>query len=195
MDSSCVACLDQNSTVKLVPCNHVPYCSNCYAKFRLINLQDDSWECPLCRTSVKHVFGPFAKDIFGKCPAFQPSHEAFVEIAKRIRTLRGPWDSNPGAYGCFLHDIQEIMQGIPFGSFASLSEVEAMLTNAQNNQICTKIVPSLLVSMCNEPWNVAAALGSYGVCYHGNLGDAPSLEPGFRVLKRNAKELRDGMPY
>ena len=44
---------------------------------------------------------------------------------------------------------------------------------------------NLLVALCAEPWDVPLAIGSHGVCYHGNMGEKPASHAARKRLRES----------
>ena len=49
--TSCLVCCDQESTVAVVPCGHLPFCLSCSKRFLKFNAAGKTF-CPLCRNRV-----------------------------------------------------------------------------------------------------------------------------------------------
>ena len=88
---------------------------------------------------------------------------------------------------------QDLYQENKVPIYISVSMSEQLLKIAQEKQIF-EIKPSghqiknLLVALCENPWDVDVAVGGYGVCYHGNMGEPPTFPQAMQVLIRNHRE-------
>lgn len=51
------------------------------------------------------------------------------------------------------------------------------------------LIVNTIVAMTVTPWLVDVAIGSHGVCYHGNMGETPFPWKSLRILVQNKRHL------
>uniref|UniRef100_A0A6U5CJR0 RING-type domain-containing protein n=1 Tax=Hemiselmis andersenii TaxID=464988 RepID=A0A6U5CJR0_HEMAN len=54
----CCVCLDAPATVRLMPCGHDEFCTNCLVEQACRWCSNDAPECPVCRTPYKEIMLP-----------------------------------------------------------------------------------------------------------------------------------------
>jgi hypothetical protein len=75
------------------------------------------------------------------------------------------------------------------GGWLTVSQANKILGMAEKLGIREKRgMPNLIVQLCHLPWDVDLKLGTYGLCYYGNFGDAPSLQRAIDMLRGRAQQ-------
>lgn len=80
--------------------------------------------------------------------------------------------------------IQQVGAGM--SGFISIDEAESILQDLINSGKIHYSVHSMMVRLCNQPWDVDKTLGSSGLCYFGNFGEKPnSVSAAIGILRIN----------
>lgn len=190
MTSECCICLDAKCDLEFRPCKHQSVCADCY-------LKDKINACPICRTEIQHLFSGETVETIINTMCKEDSNLLYECLTTYINNISV---IDLGKTGPIWETIYELFQNV--GACNENANKYCLLTVLQTEtilQYCLDkglfevrenyVLRNIFVAMCKHPWNVDMRLGSHGVCYHGNLGDKPSIIEGINLIKRNVKFL------
>lgn len=195
-DKSCVVCLDNDVEIELVEpkkCSHKCLCIGCYLKLSKM-MTTETITCPLCRTETRFAYGSAKKlcsvlysdrlndDFFKFLKNYVKILTPFSNMEKISETIRGGYKDmflKNEKYPLLTVDQVEIILKMAF-------DVKLDVNNSFHK------FQHLLVCLCIHPWTVSIPLASSGVCYHGNMGDMPTLKRGKDLIMENQKSIFDG---
>lgn len=205
--ADCRTCLMRKAEVIVGSCGHACYCLRCLVDSGQWSNEGRASTCPACGAVQRayyrgvgalHTAARVADAVCtptGGTALFDTLNNMFATLESlRINDIAILVNS------CSQLAALEIENWSPrFLPFMSVAQCEQLLQRCQTNGITALAgghrMQHVLVSLCRHPWAVDAALGQSGVCYHGNMGDVPSLCGVMRTLKNNAEHVSGRLAY
>jgi hypothetical protein len=194
MEDSCCVCLDAVPNVRFFPCRHVVSCAGCFLKEKLATGKPakTASKCPVCRSTVtyysttdahpaiQNILRTHALDLDEDCCAALKA--VCVAMIRPNTTVRRAVRAIVEAQHTFSEGF------VKPRALLTVAQTEQLLMQARSSFGASEdsyMMINLLVAICQEPWDVDRDVGSHGVCYHGNMGEKPSLITGVDVLFYN----------
>jgi hypothetical protein len=199
-------------------CNHNTVCLTCFFNQNYPITNSSIFTCPLCRTETNYnnlrynlntCSWSYKKKKDGddrkisKIIYFDQSDNnniLYEKIRKYITTVKNEQNTKK-ILRSILILYNSIEQDIKHPILFTIDQVENLLTIMKDRDMNNwdeygYMFYNLFVSMCRYPWKVDVALGSHGVCYHGNLGDCPgSLNKLCWIITNNQEYLTANKAY
>lgn len=189
----CCICLDKKAIVTLRPCKHECLCVRCLLTTKAGN---SNIYCPICRAEVKWYDSTASINDCLEC-MFRDDELIFKALESYFGNLSSGAIDNTDEIKKTVYDVFEAICNLNKESYPLLTveHTNSLLKLCVEKHIHTLhknyILKNILVSMCKQPWDVDGALGTHGVCYHGNMGDKPSLKEGIALIQSNYKIIKE----
>lgn len=185
-DWLCNMCMEYESEITYESCGHKLLCFGCYS----VNINKID-KCVKCDTKIGRVTGDldacimlFREEMLNdNIYEFISSYLDMVTVTSCAKTV-----------------MKEITD--QYNEICKMEGQHIRITVDQTELLLKKCISkgffdephgklrNLLVALCIEPWKVDVKLGSYGVCYHGNFGDTPSIRGCIELYYYNNEKLQ-----
>lgn len=198
---TCLLCDERDAEIATSRCQHLNLCVRCF-------YESDRWRrspnnCDRCGVQVWNYDGrggaaTIERVVAMRCFAALGGDDVHAHLSQVLRLARAAHVGNADALIKSLCDalLEHATDGDDDGRRYPLLTVDACerllvecdhlgLNEIQNGDK----LHNVLVSFCREPWNVDAKVGSHGVCYHGNMGSAPTVLEAVRCIERNLRYI------
>lgn len=205
----CSICFEMRQCLHFTPCGHECVCPTCYIENRVSIFANvdafDPFTCPLCRVIVRHVAEWTTEPVGAMKPQTRVVDEEHLTIATNVEEqlkffnflkvrFRNRSSISIALLSKVIHKFYKhcfITQKRPI--LLSVKQCEMILklatVHAHLPERNSYILRKMLVASCVQPWLVNRDIGSEGVCYHGNLGERPTIVEYINLLYRNHYNL------
>lgn len=190
IQEDCCICLDKKAIITLRPCKHECLCVKCL-------LTSKELRCPICRTEVKWYES--TNTLLNDCLEcmFRDDDLVYKALESYLGSLSSDAIENTNEIMKTIYDVFDALSNLNKESYPLLTvdHTNSLLKLCVEKHMFTIIMNyifrNILVSMCKHPWDVDSSLGIHGICYHGNMGDKPSLKDGIKLIQHNFKLIKD----
>lgn len=200
--SACLTCKRKEAVVATARCQHLNYCLECFQK-------SDRWRhnpqtCERCGVQVWSYEGRGqAATVERAVDMFCLETDAARQVPQQLSTLIQMSNATNLHVPTFILSLVSIVAaGYRDGRFPLLSvdSCERLLTECNTRGLYQLpggggSIRNVLVSFCRYPWRVDVAVGSHGVCYHGNMGRVENVCEALRCVENNIKFITGRNQY
>lgn len=187
-DGKCTMCMDNMAEITFTGCGHKLFCIACY-----IHGFSDYKKCSTCDMDTDIIKGDIDKLL--KLITSDMLNKGFYEFLSSYLDMITVTSNPKKAIKEITNQYKEYYDSSLYHSRITVSQTEILLQKCISKGFFDPQTNShyqlrnLLVALCIEPWRVDLKLGGHGVCYHGNMGDAPSIRKLVELLYYNNDKL------
>lgn len=197
-DTTCIICLEsKDNYIKFLNCQHKCICVTCFVNGMLSN--NLIKKCPICCETIDSSYYYQSDVTVDKCHYSVQNDRIYRYLKLLIK--------NPHISGSqnIINGVIQLYNSIEkrddnLLTLLTVNETEELLQIAKDRSLMScddggyKLY-NVIVSLCDHPWDVDVALGSHGVCYHGNMGKVPNVYFGIELLLYNQQFLTGKLQY